>query len=129
MGGFLPVPGQAIYGASKAAVKIMTECLNSELCNTNIKVSIVYPGAIFTNIKANSGLEKKEGINAADYEKPPAGVLSPSKAAELIAQGVEQNRVQIYIGTDSKIMNFLYRLIPTFASNLINKKIQANHKM
>jgi len=24
MGGFLPVPGQSIYGASKAAVKLMT---------------------------------------------------------------------------------------------------------
>ena len=27
MGGFLPVPGQTIYGASKAAVKLMTEGL------------------------------------------------------------------------------------------------------
>src|SRR5699024_1543881 len=29
MGGFLPVPGQTIYGASKAAVKLFTEGLNS----------------------------------------------------------------------------------------------------
>jgi short-subunit dehydrogenase len=31
MGGFLPVPGQVIYGASKAAVKLLTEGLHSEL--------------------------------------------------------------------------------------------------
>ena len=31
MGGFLPVPGQTIYGASKAAVKPLTEGLHSEL--------------------------------------------------------------------------------------------------
>ena len=30
MGGFLPVPGQTIYGASKAAVKLFTEGLHSE---------------------------------------------------------------------------------------------------
>ncbi|GAA0473530.1 hypothetical protein IRB23M11_08590 [Alkalibacterium sp. m-11] len=30
MGGFLPVPGQSINGASKAAVKLMTEGLRSE---------------------------------------------------------------------------------------------------
>jgi NAD(P)-dependent dehydrogenase (short-subunit alcohol dehydrogenase family) len=29
MGGFLPVPGQTIYGASKAAVKLLTEGLRS----------------------------------------------------------------------------------------------------
>ena len=30
MGGFLPVPGQAVYGASKAAVKLLTEALYAE---------------------------------------------------------------------------------------------------
>jgi NAD(P)-dependent dehydrogenase (short-subunit alcohol dehydrogenase family) len=36
MGGFLPVPGQSIYGASKAAVKLFTEGLHSELLTTNV---------------------------------------------------------------------------------------------
>lgn len=45
MGGFLPVPGQTIYGASKAAVKLLTEGLNSELTNTNVKVTVVFPEA------------------------------------------------------------------------------------
>src|SRR5690554_843466 len=49
MGGFLPVPGQAVYGASKAAVKLMTEALHSELIDTNVKVTVVFPGAIKTN--------------------------------------------------------------------------------
>ena len=38
MGGFLPVPGQTIYGASKAAVKLFTEGLHSELMDTNVHV-------------------------------------------------------------------------------------------
>jgi len=37
MGGFLPVPGQTVYGASKAAVKLFTEGLRSELLNTSEK--------------------------------------------------------------------------------------------
>ena len=44
MGGFLPVPGQSVYGASKAAVKLLTEGLYAELKNTNVKVSVVFPG-------------------------------------------------------------------------------------
>src|SRR5438067_164603 len=56
MGGFLPVPGQTIYGASKAAVKLLTEGLNSELADTNVKVTVVFPGAVGTNIMKNSGV-------------------------------------------------------------------------
>ena len=55
MGGFLPVPGQLLYGASKAAVKLFTEGLNSEMAGTNVHVTIVFPGAIATNIAQNSG--------------------------------------------------------------------------
>ena len=43
MGGFLPVPGQTIYGASKAAVKLLTEGLHAELMNTNVKVTVIFP--------------------------------------------------------------------------------------
>ena len=56
MGGFLPVPGQSLYGASKAAVKLLTEALNSELKTTNVGVTVVFPGAIGTNIAVNSGV-------------------------------------------------------------------------
>ena len=56
MGGFLPVPGQSVYGASKAAVKLLTEGLYAELRETNVRVSVVFPGAINTNITTNSGV-------------------------------------------------------------------------
>jgi NAD(P)-dependent dehydrogenase (short-subunit alcohol dehydrogenase family) len=57
MGGFLPVPGQTVYGASKAAVKLLTEGLHSELSNTQVGVTVVFPGAIGTDLPANSGVE------------------------------------------------------------------------
>ena len=43
MGGFLPVPGQSIYGASKAAVKLMTEGLHSELTDANVGCNDRFP--------------------------------------------------------------------------------------
>ena len=42
MAGFLPVPGQSIYGASKAAVKLMTEGLISELQDTTVGVTVAF---------------------------------------------------------------------------------------
>ena len=52
MGGFLPVPGQVMYGASKAAVKLLTEGLYAELLETPVGVSVIMPGAAATNITA-----------------------------------------------------------------------------
>ena len=49
MGGFLPVPGQTIYGASKAAVKLFSEGLYAELLDTKVGVTVVFPGATATN--------------------------------------------------------------------------------
>lgn len=51
MGGFLPAPGQSAYGASKAAVKLLSEGLSSELKGTNVDISVVIPGGIATDIK------------------------------------------------------------------------------
>ncbi|MFM6973666.1 MAG: SDR family NAD(P)-dependent oxidoreductase, partial [Agromyces sp.] len=55
MGSYVPVPGQTMYGASKAGVKLFTEGLRSELAGTGVGVNLVFPGAIGTNIAANSG--------------------------------------------------------------------------
>lgn len=121
MGGFLPVPGQSVYGASKAAVMLLSEGLYAELRETNVHVSVVFPGAINTNITVNSGvhMELPNGAKASDYK-----TLSSLEAAEIILKGIENNQLRIYVGSDSKFMNILYRLAPTFATNFIAKKMK-----
>lgn len=125
MGGFLPVPGQSIYGAAKAAVKIMTEGLISELNNTNVRVSVVFPGAIATDIKVNSGAEEtsKTGNKGKSGFIQP---LLPSKAAAKIIGGMEKNKTRIFVGKDVRFMDLLYRLHPDFAMNLIRKQMKSH---
>lgn len=120
MGGFLPVPGQSVYGASKAAVKLMTEGLYAELKNTNVKVSVVFPGATETNITQNSGLKVPK---SSAEKQPKISMLSPKKVAAIILDGVERDKFQIYTGNDSKMMNLLYRLNPQKATDLIAKQM------
>lgn len=124
MGGFLPVPGQSIYGASKAAVKLMTEGLYAELLDTNVHVSVVYPGATNTNITENSGV-KAPSIATADGKQQSFPMLAADKAAEIIVNGIEKNKPQIFTGNDSKMMNKLYRINPVFATKLITKQMQS----
>lgn len=118
MGGFLPVPGQTVYGASKAAVKILTEGLYSELADTHVKVSVVFPGAVATNITANSGLGKKEGDVDASHQAMPA-----SKAAEIIVKGMEKDKFRILVGKDAGFLDKLYRFNPRYATDFVRKKM------
>jgi short-subunit dehydrogenase len=121
MGGFLPVPGQTVYGASKAAVKLFTEGLNSELLSTNVRVTVIFPGAIGTNIAANSGLANISAPKGAKAIK----MTQPSVAAQKIIDGIENNRYQVHIGSDSVMMDRLYRLMPERAAKMIYSQMKS----
>lgn len=121
MGAFLPVPGQTMYGASKAAVKLFTEGLYAELMNTNVHVTVVFPGAIETNITANSGVEIKanpDGAARRGMKTTPAPV-----AAQVIIDGMENNSFRVLVGSDSKLMDFLSRISPRRATHFIADKM------
>ena len=122
MGGFVPVPGQTVYGAAKAGVKLLTEGLASELLDTNVRVSVVFPGAIATNIMANSGVDLRP-ISAGAGGGMKA--LTPGKAAEIILRGIEHNAYQIFVGKDALLMDKLYRLNPGFAARTIANKMRS----
>lgn len=124
MGGFLPVPGQSVYGASKAAVKLLTEGLYAELKDTNVHVSVVFPGATATNIASNSGI-KAPAMAESSSKAKDFPMLSASEAAKIIVNGMEKNKFQIFTGKDSKTMNTLYRLNPKFATDLIAKQMKS----
>lgn len=123
MGGFLPVPGQTVYGASKAAVKLLTEGLYAELLDTPVHVTAIFPGATNTNITANSNV-KTPGAGNANAEKMAAMTLPASDAAKQMLDGIEKNKARIFTGKDSPAMDKLYRLNPVFATRLIAKKMK-----
>ena len=117
MGGFLPVPGQTAYGASKAAVKLLTEGLHSECAGTNVHVTVVFPGAVATNITSNSGVDIP--VSGADAERMARRITPADKAARLILDGMESNAYRVMVGGDVKLMDRLYRLSPRRAASFI----------
>lgn len=121
MGGFLPVPGQTIYGAAKAAVKLFTEGLYSELRDTNVKVTVVFPGAIATNITENSGLGKPKTSGNNSNFKP----LSAEKAAHKIISAIERNQFRVLVGQDASFLDKLYRFNPRYAAHFIQQKMKS----
>lgn len=121
MGGFFPFPGQTLYGASKAAVKLLSEGLYSELLESTVGVSVVFPGAIDTNISENSGVD----LGEVDADSSSFPTTSPEVAAEMIIAAIEQNKFQVYIGRDARMMNLFYRLAPRTATKFMQKQMKA----
>lgn len=126
MGGFLAVPGQSMYGASKAAVKVATEGLRMELSQTGISVSLIIPGGIETDIKKNSGLANAE-ITEEAKKKAGIKLTLPAVAAETIIRGLEKKKPKILVGSDCKAMDILYRLMPGQAVKIISRVMAKNH--
>lgn len=122
MGGFFPFPGQSIYGASKAAVKLLTEGLYAELMDSNVKVTVVFPGAIATDIAKNSDVKME--APKTDEKQPAMKMTLPSDAAEQIVSAMEKNKFQVYVGSDAKMMHFMYKLSPKKAIKMITKMMK-----
>lgn len=119
MGAYAPVPGQSVYGASKAAIKLLTEGLRSELLDTSVNVTIAFPGAINTNIASNSGMAiPADGSAASKFKMTEASV-----AARLMVDAIEKNQARICIGQDAKLMDFFTRLNPVWAAGVIYKQM------
>lgn len=125
MGGFVPVPGQSIYGASKAAVKLLTEGLHSELQGTGVGVTTIFPGGVATDIVVNSGVMTEDQMKEmAAKAGPERKSTSVPVAAKAIIEGIEKKKFHVLIGPDAKTMYFLSRLMPERAANLIYKNMK-----
>jgi len=125
MGGFFPVPGQTLYGASKAAVKLLTEGLYAELLETNVQVTVVFPGAVGTNIAQNSGVNIDMPDRDPKQQAHSFSAVTPKIAAETIIAGMERDKFQVYVGRDAGMMNLFYRLNPRWATNFMFKQMKA----
>jgi len=116
--GIVAPPGQAAYAAAKFALRGFSESLRHELqmANSPVRLSVVHPGGILTNIVRNSRAGSGVTDNARRAESierfDQIAKTTPQQAAKTIIDGIERNRPRILIGGDARMMDFLQRLRP-----------------
>lgn len=120
MGALVPVPGQGVYGASKAAVSLFTECLYAELKDTSVAVTLVIPGAIGTNIATNSGVEAP---TMPDGKTPK--MTSADEAAHQIIEAVREDTFRVLIGGDARMLDRMSRVAPVKAIGIVADRMKA----
>ena len=124
MGALVPVPGQSMYGASKAAVKLLTEGLYAELHGTSVAVTVVFPGGVATNILGNSGVSIPALGAKADAMKIEADQPRRCRSRYII-EAIEKGSYRVRIGRDAHRLDRLSRLMPQRATALVANRMKA----
>ena len=132
--GIVAPPGQTAYSAAKFAVRGFSEALRHELqmAKSPIRLSVVHPGGIKTNIVRNS----RAGSGVTDNERRVQSIerfdaiaqTSAKDAALRIIKGIEKNEPRILIGGDARFMDLLQRFRPATYWNVMAKRIEKASK-
>jgi short-subunit dehydrogenase len=104
---FLPIPGFAVYAASKAYVNSFSEALRIELRGTGVKVLALCPGPVHTEFQE---VAKRPG---GKRESGPEFIhVSVGKVAADALVALEADRPLIIPGAFMKIAMGLVRMTP-----------------
>lgn len=128
--GIIAPPGQTAYCAAKFAVRGFSESLRHELAmaHSPVKLSVVHPGGVLTNIVRNS----RTGAGITDNARRAESIdrfdaiarTTPPAAAQRIITGIEKNQPRILIGNDAWFMDLLQRFRPATYWAVLAKRIE-----
>src|SRR5215468_2496437 len=105
--GFLPIPGSAVYAATKAYVTSFSEALRAELRGTGVSVCALCPGPVVTEFQQ---VAKREG--AQTDIGPKFLVVSVERVVRDALAAVEADRPLVVPGIAMKLLMLLVRLMP-----------------
>jgi short-subunit dehydrogenase len=128
--GIVAPPGQTAYAAAKFAVRGFSEALRHELqmAGSPVRLSVVHPGGIATNIARNS----RTGTGMTDNARRAQSIerfdavakTTPKDAALRIIRGIEKNQPRILIGGDARMMDLLQRFRPATYWSVLARRIE-----
>ena len=105
--GFLPIPGMAVYAASKAYVNSFSEALRAELRGTGLSLIALCPGPVHTEfgeVAKRPGREPERG--------PEFVYVSVERVVRDALRTIEADRALVIPGFIMKLGMFLVRITP-----------------
>lgn len=103
-------PYRSSYSASKQALHGFFESLLAENKANNIRVSMIIPGFINTNISVNAVNNKGEAH--AKLDENQAGGMPADKCARIICKRLKKEKKEILVGNKELIMVHIRRFLP-----------------
>lgn len=110
------LPTRSTYAASKHALQGWFDSLRAELHDQGVGVTTVCPGYVHTNIAQNALTETGEPMG----EDGKAKGISPEACAEAIADAIEAEKIEVYVGGWKEVFaTYLKRLMPSLFYGLL----------
>jgi NAD(P)-dependent dehydrogenase (short-subunit alcohol dehydrogenase family) len=122
LAGRAPIPFQAHYSASKAALDALVLALHNELVGTRVRVSLIEPGDIRTgfndatdfDLVRDSSYGERAGRCRAVIERSLANAPGPEIVARVILRALttRRPRIRYTVGPDARLVPFARRFLP-----------------
>ncbi len=119
--GLSPIPMATAYTTTKHAVVGLSTTMRAEAADLGVKVSVVCPGAVRTNMFKDY-IDVKNIKAKSNNPNLSSGIfMDPDKCARIILRGVARNKGIIAISALTKIIWWLYRIHPQICIFLTRK--------
>ncbi|NME69052.1 SDR family NAD(P)-dependent oxidoreductase [Flammeovirga aprica] len=105
MASFGAMPFKTVYPASKAFVRSFSVGLATELEDTNIQVSVAYPGGMPTNKEVSERISNHN-------ELVKQTILTAEEVAEICMKELLEGKTEIIPGMAGKISRLFFRVCP-----------------
>ena len=113
---------RSAYSASKHALHGYFDSLRSEIPEDQVKITIVCPGFIRTNVTLNALTSDGTPQNRMDEAQEHG--MSPEECARQIVEAIDAGKEEVYIGGKEKYAVFLKRFFPKiFSKKIRNAKV------
>ncbi len=106
LGGVVPMPHETLYSATKFAVRGLSLSLDKELQGTGIRVGLVSPGAVKTNMLALEADDEHSDL--AFFNRP----TEPDEVAEAILEDIRNPKSEIMLPRWTSRIGLFLNLFP-----------------
>lgn len=113
LGGIVPMPFEAVYCATKYALRGLSFALRAELAGSGIRVSVVSPDSVETG-QLREELEHDEA--SLSFASP---ALSPEAVAEAVLRAVRTGRPEVLVPAASGLLARLVAAFPGLVLRLL----------
>lgn len=122
--GKIGTPLRSAYAAAKHALHGYFDCLRTEVWKENIKVTVIMPGYIRTNVAFNALTASGEKLNM--QRKDIEQGYPPDKTATQILRAIQKGKYEKYVGkrfAKEWMALQLMRLFPSFAMRVLRNQV------
>lgn len=112
-------PLRCAYSSAKHALYGFFETVRAEYYDQNIRVTIVCPGRVQTNISFYA--LDKGGVQHGKLDAGQAAGVTPEQAACKIVKAIEKEKREVLVGKKELIMVYIKRFFPALAAQLVRK--------